>query len=455
MPTKPKIVTLTNSSVDVVNAIRNSASVNYRDHVPLATPDAESIRTIGAILMDNPQLLNEFSSGLINRIGLVVATSKMWDNPLRMFKRGRLDYGETVEEIFVDLAKGFTYDQGISETNLFKREKPDVRSAFHVMNFQKFYKVSVSPDQYRSAFLSWDGVTDLLERIISRMTTSANYDEFNVMKYMLGRKILEGRLKPVAIPAISAENSKTIVSDIKGASNTLEFMSNDNNPAGVYNATAKDDQYLIVNAKFDSLIDVEVLASAFHMDKATFYGHKVLVDSFGNIDNARMAQLFDDDDSNYTALTSAEKAALDAIPAVLVDRDFFMIFDNLITMRDVENGEGLYRNYWLHTWKTFSVSPFANALVFVPGTPAVSSVTVSPSTATLAEGSKLALTATVATADFAPKSVIWSSADSTKVTVNAAGIIQVVGGDAEDTVVITATSTFDSTKTGTCTVTIA
>ena len=30
MPTKPKIKTLTNSSIDVLNAIRNSASDNYQ-----------------------------------------------------------------------------------------------------------------------------------------------------------------------------------------------------------------------------------------------------------------------------------------------------------------------------------------------------------------------------------------------------------------------------------------
>lgn len=37
MPTKPKIKTLTNSSIDVLNAIRNSATVNYQNYVPIAT----------------------------------------------------------------------------------------------------------------------------------------------------------------------------------------------------------------------------------------------------------------------------------------------------------------------------------------------------------------------------------------------------------------------------------
>ena len=68
MPTKPKITTNTNISADVVNAIKNSASNNYRENVPYATPDADSLRGIGAILMNNPALMNEFINTLVNRI---------------------------------------------------------------------------------------------------------------------------------------------------------------------------------------------------------------------------------------------------------------------------------------------------------------------------------------------------------------------------------------------------
>ena len=37
MATTPKVVTLTNSSVDILNAIRNNATQNYRDYVPYQT----------------------------------------------------------------------------------------------------------------------------------------------------------------------------------------------------------------------------------------------------------------------------------------------------------------------------------------------------------------------------------------------------------------------------------
>lgn len=455
MATKPKIVTLTNTSVDVLNVIRNNASVNYRNYVPVATADADSLRTIGAILMDNPTLQNEFLNALINRIGLVLIQSKMYSNPWSVFKRGKLEFGETVEEIFVNLAKAQTFDPSVAESNVFKREIPDVRSAFHIMNYQKFYKVTVSQDQLKQAFLAWSGISDLLTKIIESMLTAANYDEFQVMKYMLAKKILEGRLYPVTVPAVSASNAKTIISTIKGFSNDLEFLSNKYNIAGVYNFTKKNSQYLIVNSQFDAMTDVEVLASAFNMSKAEFMGHKILVDSFGEIDNTRLAELFDGDNT-YDALSTAELTALKAIPCVLVDKDWFMIYDNLDTMRDMPNGEGLYWQYWYHVWKTFSISPFANGAMMIPGTPAVSSVSVSPATATMAAGTTTALACTVTTTDFAPQTVTWTTSDEDTATVNESGVVTIADdATSADTVTITATSTFDSTKTDTCVITIA
>mgnify|MGYP000075391992 FL=1 len=74
---------------------------------------------------------------------------------------------------------------------MFKREIPDVRAAFHILNYQKFYKATISNDQLRQAFLSWQGITDLIAKIVDSMYTGANYDEFLTMKYMLARNILQ------------------------------------------------------------------------------------------------------------------------------------------------------------------------------------------------------------------------------------------------------------------------
>lgn len=453
MAIKPKIVSLTNSSVDILNVIRNNASVNYQNYVPQATADAESIKEIGAVIMDNPQLQNEFLSALVNRIGRVLITSKMYENPWSMFKRGMLEFGETIEEIFVNIAKPFQFDPAVAETNLFKREIPDVRSAFHIMNYQKYYKTTIQNDQLRQAFLSWQGITDLIAKIVDAMYTGANYDEFQTMKYMLAKNVLNGRMYPVTIPAVTSDNMKSIVSTIKGVSNNFEFLSDKYNIAGVQNNSKKTEQYLLINSNFDATMDVEVLASAFNMDKAEFLGKRVLVDSFGSLDIARLNILFADDPT-YTEISTDELKALDAIPCILVDENWFMIFDNYYNFTEQYNGEGLYWNYWYHVWKTFSISPFVNNALFIPGVPSVTSVTVSPANATVKAGQSVSLSAMVQTEYFAPQTVNWSS-NTEGVTVNKGGVVT-VGADVSPKTVITITahSTYDNEKVDTSTITV-
>ena len=451
MATTPKIVTLTNSSVDILNAIRNNATQNYRDYVPKATQDADSIRQIGAIIMDYPALQNEFLSALVNRIGRVLITSKMYDNPWSFFKKGLLEFGESVEEIFVNIAKPFQFDPAVAETNVFKREIPDVRAAFHIMNYQKYYKATISNDQLRQAFLSWQGISDLIAKIVDAMYTGANYDEFQTMKYMLARHILDGHMYPVEIPTVETANMKSIVSVVKGVSNKFTFLSPNYNLAGVQTYTGKNDQYMLINSQFDATMDVEVLASAFNMDKAEFSGRRVLVDSFGSLDTDRLSELFAGD-STYVEISSDELKALDKIPAVLVDRNWFMIFDNFYNFTEQYNGEGLYWNYWYHVWKTFSVSPFANNALFIPGTPGVTSVTVTPSRSTVAAGQSVQLSANVVTTNFAPKSVTWS-VNSEYATVDNSGKVTVLSTAPVSTnITVTATSTFDTSKKGTATI---
>lgn len=453
MPNIPKPMALTRSSVDILNAIRNSATANYRDYIPAASPNQDSIREIGATIMQYPALQNEFLSALVNRIGRVMITSKMYTNPWAIFKQGLLEFGETIEEIFVNIAKPFEYDPAVAESKVFARETPDVRAAFHILNYQKFYKTTIQNEQLRQAFLSWQGITDLIAKIVDSMYTAANYDEFITMKYLLAKHILNGELHAVQVPTVSAENMRGVVSTIKGVSNNLEFMSTEYNVAGVANYSMKENQYLIVNSNFDAAMDVDVLAAAFNMDKASFMGHRVLVDSFGRLDMKRVEALFKDDPS-YVPITDEQLKALDAVPAVLVDASWFMIFDNLYNFTEQYNGEGLYWNYWYHVWKTFSVSPFANAVVFVAGAPTINGVTISPTAITTMKGQTVLLTANVDTANFASKSVKWTSDADSGVSIDPLGNVTISPDFDGNTINVTATSVFDNTKSATAVITV-
>lgn len=448
MPSYPSTATLTNVSVNVLNAIRNEASVNYQHYIPYATPNADSIRSIGATLMDYPALMNEFLPALIGRIGRVAITSRLYRNPLAVLKKGILDYGETVEDIFIAMAEPYNYDPKDAESTLFKRYTPDVKSTFYTINYRKFYPVTIQEQDLRRAFLSADALTDFYTKTIEQLYTGAYSDEFLATKYMIAKNILAGKLHAEEI----AEDSKEIAKKIRAISNKFTFMSTDYNIAGVNTYSDRDKQYILVNADFDAALDVDVLAYAFNMNKADVTARKIVIDSFGALDTARLARLFAED-PNYEEISANDLKTLDKVAAVLIDEDFTQIYDNLLTIRDEKNGKGLYTNYFLHNWKTFAISPFSNNAVLVQGKPSVTSVSVSPSTATAKVGDTVRLTANVVTVNFASQKVTWSS-NSANVDVSAAGVVTVKDGATGD-VTITATSVADPTKKGAATITVS
>lgn len=428
MPKIPKSKTLIYDGVNILNAIRNSASLSYQDRVPVAT--RENIAETGAAINMYTATQNEFLNALVNRIARVIITSKLYENPLRRFKKGIMEYGETVEEIFVNIAKAHPFDPIVAEKTVFQREIPDVAAAFHKLNYKNFYKATISDEQLRQAFLSAEGVTDLIARIVDSMYSGAEFDEYLCMKNLIEDAAKNGRFYPVTVPAITAANAKSIVATIKGVSNRIEFMNNKYNSMGVANFTKKPNQILIIDAAFDAQIDVEVLASAFNMDKAEFMGQRVLIDDFG-------------------ALTGAV--------AALVDADWFMVFDNMLRFTEIYNGEGLYWNYFYHKWSTFSTSPFANAILFTTDTNTVTGVTVTPNTAEVAKGGVQQFAAVVAgTGSVIPQGVVWTitGTETPKSQIDWTGKLMVAPDETNETLTITATSVYDGTKAGTATVTV-
>ena len=428
MPTKPKIQTFSGNGFDVLNAIRAGASAAYQDRVPVA--NQETLSEYGNAVLQYPAVQNEFLNALVNRIGRVIITSKSYTNPLKRFKKGMLAYGETVEEIFVNVIQAQPFDQEVAETDVFKRAIPNVDAIFHKLDYKNFYKATISNEMLRQAFLSEAGVLDLIGKIVDMMYTSAELDEFIVMKQLIVQYANNGYFYPVTIPAVNATNAKSIVSTIKGYSNKLEFMSSEFNSLGVMNHTPKNKQVLLIDAEFDAIIDVEVLASAFNMSKAEFMGQRVLVDNFGT---------------------------LTGVYAALVDEDWFMVFDNFIGFTENYNGQGLYWNYFYHNWKTFSTSRFSNAILFTTSDTSVTGVTVAPATTTVTKGQTAQFTATVAGSGFVPQEVTWTVSGTSTVTatIDKFGKLTVPANEANTTLTVTATSVYDDTKSGTATVTLA
>lgn len=412
------------------------------------------LHAIGQFVTEFKPTRNAFVDTLINRIAMVLVTSRTWDNPWSVFKRGTMDLGESIEEVFVNIARPFQYDPDKAEKTVFRREFPDVRVTFHRLNYQKYYKVTISQQQLRTAFLAWSGITDLVTRIIDSLYTGMNYDEYIVMKYMLCRAILNGGIGGYKVSDFTSNaNLGDLIASIKGTVNNMGFLSDKYNSAGVMNSTGREAVYCFIDTMLDARVDVNVLASAFNMDKTEFVGRKILIDGWDKHDTARLAELFADDD-DYTAFTSDELAVLAGVGAVVCDRDLWMCFDNLLEMENINNGEGLYWNYWLHCWRTFSLSPFANAIVFTKDNFSVTSVVVNTAGGgnipaegiTVPKGGSVQLEAAVSGTGIFNDAVTWSLEDAEESgTYIMGGTLRIATNETADVVVVYATSIADPT----------
>lgn len=357
------VSTLNASTVDILNVIRENASLAYQNSVP-EVRKATDIPRVGEVIYGTPAFANEFINALINRIALVRVQSATFNNPYERLKKGYLDYGESVEEIFVNIAKVFEFSQEKAESRELKQYKPDVKSAFHTMNWRVIYPVSVSDEELRMAFLSAEGVTDMIARIVDSIYTAANYDEYLLFKYMLIKAVTAGNMKPVAV---NNSDAKNWAKAFRGTSNMLPFMKSEYNAAGVLNTTPKNRQVIFMDAQFNADFDVDVLSAAFNMDKADFMGSLYLIDDWTTFDNDRFEVIRQNSDG-IEEVTSAELTLMGNVRAIIMDEEWFQVYDNLNRFAEKFIASGLRWNYFYHTWKTISFSPYANAVVFALST---------------------------------------------------------------------------------------
>ena len=351
--------TLNATTLDILNVIRANASYDYQSQVPVVTKETD-IPAVGEIIYGTPAIANQFLNALINRIAAVRVQSATFNNPYRLLKGGYLEFGETVEDIFVAISQVVEYTPEKGEEREFKRSLPDVKSVFHVMNWRVMYPVTIQDDDLKRAFLSIDGVTDLIAKIVDQVYTAAEYDEFLLFKYLIIKAVAHGKMKPVALGA----DLKSAAVAMRSVSNKLPFMSSTYNEAGVKNNTPKDRQIIFMDAEYNADFDVNVLASAFNMDKADFMGRLFLIDSFEEFDNERFSIIRENSD-RLEEVTSEELALMADVKAVLMDEKWFQVYDNQNKFTEKYVASCLYWNYFYHVWKTVSYSPFANAVSFV------------------------------------------------------------------------------------------
>ncbi len=399
--------------IDLMNSILANGSTEYQNFVPTATRG--NITTVANPILTYQTVQNEFLNSLINKIALTIVRRKMLNNPLAPLKKGEIPIGDGVEEIHVNRATATAFDP--TGAGLLNRTLPDVATTYHRLNRRDEYDVTISKQQLKSAFTSWDNLQSLLDGIVSSMYDGDSDDEYILMKNLMSDAVTQGHIVTATLPYFKDAAGKYIagagdvlVEQFKNASSYMSFAGSNFNKYHVVNAGAKKrrlktevgDQVIIMRADIANSIDTNVLANAFNLSKADFLANRVLVDNFGS---------------------------QNSVAAFLCDKDFFQVYDNLRETTEFFNAKGLYWNYFYHVWQTVSYSLLVNAIAFsftpipltvaavTPSATAVTGTTEKSAKVTVKKGETILGTATANESTGAYSVTIVAQAATTVLTV--------------------------------------
>lgn len=426
------IMTVSDDPKALLTAINSEMLANnpgFASYLPIDPTVEGALKEFGTAVNTYQPVQNEFIDTLINLIGRVWIQQRMFTNPLRVFKKGILEYGDTVEMVYTQRARMHHFDPVQAETEWMKREIPTVFTLYAKRDYMPMYKATISDDQLRAAFMGWAQLSDFISSVFNSMYTAMEDDEYNCMLLLLKQYAADGKFAVETIPEVTDKDSAAnALAIIKGVSNDMVFMRDYYNGLGVVTNTPKEKQVLLINAKFDALLDVQGYATLFNLEPARAQYRKVMIGNFPE--------------------------GMENVPAVLVDEDFYCLWECLRKFTRDMNGEGLYWQYWSHLWEIMALCPFANAVAFTTVAPTVTGVTVTPATQVIAKGQSGKVTANVTGTGFFPHLVTWTISGNTDATTNIAPTGTLTMGKNETgTVTITATSKFDTTKSGTATAT--
>ena len=444
---------ITDGLSTALNEIRETliqSDTLYQDQIPLVNHYTSS-QVYGQSLLALPSdMRNKFIQSLVNRIAYTKFMMDYFKNPLQELEGDELPLGAIGQEVYINPARGRVYDINDFAGLLVKYES-DVKTEYNEINFDVQYPVTIIRKELEKAFVSWGDFESFITGIATSLYNGAYIDDYKYTKKLITDAY---RHNNVQMQTFSFSNASAPTADeLKGFVKKLrEIFLNFKSPSTAYNAWSKvggygrsivswsnpEDVVVFISNKLASELDVEVLASAFNMDKADLMGRVFYIDNF---------DLYDDDGTKQYDGSN--------IYALICDKRWFKIRTKDMFMDEFYNANNRSWQQYLNVIKSFNYSLFANACMLVGAIPTVNitSASFAETSPTVEESKKITLH--LNTVPFnATQTVTFTSGTQAKATVTKVDDRTVeVTGVADGTSVITATAGGSSIATVTVTVT--
>ncbi len=224
-------------NVTFVKALSSATSQEFKDRIGATTQ--ANIKKVGETITTYPTLKNEFINVLTNQVSKQLFFNKVWENPYKMFNRGQLPYGKSIESIFVDIVKGKDRTRQTNANNLasdlLSRQTPNVKVEYYTENFQQQYPTTISDEELKGAFRTANGLSEMTARILQAPLTGAEFDQFLMIKHALANlKTAQVKIGKTAYTGLTAkEKANLITTTVKAYVKKLKFLSNNYNAQGV------------------------------------------------------------------------------------------------------------------------------------------------------------------------------------------------------------------------------
>lgn len=342
-----------NFSQEMFNQIRNAPNSGLAN-LPEATRD--NIRTIQTVLDTDPDAYNSYVRAMLVRIGRVLMYAPRFNNRLARFMKGENPMGHMIQELYFTPIKAESNFQPTGPNPLGRRDDDNVNVAYHQLNYQPQYVISVDRVGMMNALASWDDLDRFWAAKMQSMYTGAEIDEYAAMKSVIAQAISAteaGKVLPSAylgdIQARDEASGKAFSQSLKYIVQDLEFP-NTYNQVGKTSVTSRDELILLLNKDIMPNLDVYTLASLFNSELVKLPERVIPIDSFAlNTDDTS-----EDPNANVLGIVTTDR--------------WFQFYNTLNTIRPIENPQGLFTNFFYHPWKTLQLSPFAPVVVLRTGT---------------------------------------------------------------------------------------
>ena len=141
----------------------------------------------------------------------------------------------------------------------------------------------------------------------------------------------------------TGSRAKNLVTAIKKNIIRLETMGKNFNNAEINTFTRKEDMVLVIGSDYATDIDINLLATAFNLDKAEISTRIIVVDELPVLKGTKNVKPI----------------------CVLMDKDYIVDYTTLYEVRQFENANTLTTNLFYHVWGIMAQNDFTNAIQFV------------------------------------------------------------------------------------------